>query len=107
MRDLWPILILGLLTACDGGEDDGTTPDDRTAAILALTGDAAAGQGPYDAQCALCHAADGSGGTGPAIAGAPVEEVVEAMLYPEGTMPAYDSLGDQEIADIAAWVAAL
>lgn len=104
MRAVLLSLTLLALAACSG-DDEGTA--NRTDDILALTGDTAAGQSSYDSNCASCHAADGSGGTGPAIAGAAGEEVVEAMLFPEGAMPSFESMGDQEIADIAAYVGSL
>ena len=98
------IFLFPVLTACSGGETD------EVAAIAALTGDSAAGQAIFDANCASCHGAMGEGGTGPAIAGESdeTEELIEYVLYGEDEMPAFgDTLEDQEIADVIAYVQSL
>ncbi len=46
---------------------------DRAQAILDLTGDPAAGETTYTQQCSACHAADGTGGTGPSLVAAYAE----------------------------------
>ncbi len=96
----WLILLSALaLTACSGDDsktgttdDSGTTTgddDDDTTdpvqAILGLTGDSGAGMTVYDDNCAICHSADGSGGTGPSLqASIAAEEIVEIVYYGEG-----------------------
>ena len=122
----WLILLSALaFTACSGdgskdgsgdsaatsdsgsttGDDDDTTTD-PVQAILALTGDSSAGMALYDTNCAGCHAADGSGGTGPSLLRAiSAESIVEKIYYGEDSMPAFgDTLSEQEIADITAYV---
>ncbi|HMV68266.1 MAG TPA: c-type cytochrome [Myxococcota bacterium] len=116
-----------LLVACNGGGDDKSTEGDdtddttsgdpRVEAILALTADAASGQGLYDEECALCHATDGTGGIGTSF----VEELSEhadeldeekeewigtVINGVDGTsMAAYgDTYSDQEIADIMGYI---
>lgn len=96
--------LLLVLFACGGGD---TT---REGTILALTGDPVNGATVFAANCAACHGADGSGGSGPAIAGwdESGEEFLEYVLYGEDAMPAYDGvLTDQEIADVYAYVQGL
>lgn len=104
---IFAVLAMTALTACAGEEEeeDGSLAD-REANIASLTGDAAAGETTYAANCAGCHGADGSGGDpGPNIVGAEAEEVAEYVLYGEDEMPAFAaSLEDQDIADIIAFL---
>ena len=74
--------------------------------INALEGDSDNGAEVFAANCAGCHAADGTGGSGPDITGEDdQDEVTEVVLEGEGSMPAYDGdLTDQEIADVVAYV---
>ncbi|MEQ1504815.1 MAG: cytochrome c [Myxococcota bacterium] len=82
--------------------------DDRATAIADLTGDAEAGGVLYAQNCATCHADDGSGGSGPALGGEDdAVEMADVILSGSEEMPAFDTLSDQEIADIIAWVQAL
>lgn len=93
------IAALVALTAC--GDDSALS------SIEALDGDAAAGQALYEANCASCHGTDGTGGSGPDLVeeAPPKSEVIELVYYGEDAMPAFaDSLEDQEIADITAYV---
>ncbi len=118
----WLILLSALaFTACSGDEakdaagdtgdtagdddDDDDDTEDPIQAILALTGDAGPGMTIYDDNCAFCHAADGSGGTGPSLQVAiGLEEIVETVYFGDGIMSAFsDSLTDQEIADVSAY----
>jgi menaquinol-cytochrome c reductase cytochrome b/c subunit len=75
-------------------------------AILELEGDPAAGETLFAANCASCHGADATGGSGPDLTGEDEdEEFVEYVLNGDGDMPAFEGdLTDQEIADILAWV---
>ena len=92
------VVALGL-TGC-------ATGDSRTNTILGLSGDAANGGTVFAANCASCHGAAGDGGSGPAIAGdTEVDEIASIVLNGEEEMPAFaDTLSDQEIADVIAWV---
>ena len=95
----FPFLVLTLsLAGC-------ATGDSRVDTILGLGGDAANGGTVYAANCAGCHGADATGGSGPNIAGdTEVDEMASVILNGEEEMPAFDTLTDQEIADIIAWV---
>ncbi len=87
------------LVGCAGSE--------RVDTILALTGDADAGATIYADNCASCHGADGTGATERAILGTESEEIAEIVLNGEDSMPSFaDSLEDQDIADIIAWIEA-
>lgn len=89
------------LMGCNGGES-------RLDQVLALTGDEGDGATVFADNCAVCHGADGSGGSGPNIQGEDeLEEVIGVVLSGEEEMPSFDGdLSDQEIADVAAYVTA-
>jgi mono/diheme cytochrome c family protein len=114
MKHVMKIALLALaMTACSSG----TGGDERAAAIDALTGDAAAGATLFGARCASCHAADGSGGTGPDLQPGAAEirggseeensEYINILLSGKGGMPSFASLSDQELADLMAHVTTL
>ena len=105
-RRLLPVFVLALApVACDGGGGGGGGIDD----ILALTGDAGAGQAVFNSTCAnaSCHGADGASGTGPSLpVVAPAydrEGLTRVVFNGTGTMPA-QNLSDQDIADVVAYV---
>ena len=84
--------------------------DPRTTDIVGLNRDAAAGKTTYDANCATCHGADGSGtAAGPNIKSeSNAEEIVDKIINGDGAMPAFgDKLSDQEIADTLGYVLTL
>ncbi|MCB9679486.1 MAG: cytochrome c [Alphaproteobacteria bacterium] len=90
-----PLLAGLLLVGC--GEDP------RVADVLALEGDAVAGEALYAGNCVVCHAADGSGASGPAIDHEHSQErCVTAMLNGPFSMPSFADLEDQELADLLA-----
>ena len=99
------VLALGLTTtlACGDKDGGGGEFDD----ILALDGDATAGGTKFSSTCAACHAADGTGGSGPslvdAVPGYSDEELLDIMLNGNGDM-APVSLSDQEAADVLAYL---
>lgn len=100
MRTLRSIILFSFFATACGGKPD------RVDDINALEGDAENGALVYAANCAACHGADGTGGSGPDITGEDdQDEVTEVVLNGEGGMPAYDGeLSDQEIADVVAFV---
>jgi mono/diheme cytochrome c family protein len=89
----------------------GCTINERTDGILELTADAAEGSVVYEAECARCHAADGTGtDEGVNI----ISELhhgdrlfVTWILDGKGEMPAFPELTDQEVADLMAHIHAL
>jgi mono/diheme cytochrome c family protein len=90
----------------DGG-DSGTAT--RAGKVAALTGDQTAGKTTYEAQCGGCHKADGTGNNGPNIisgtkAALSVTAVATAIIDGKGSMPAFNTLSDQEIANTVAYV---
>ena len=74
--------------------------------IAALNGDATAGAEVYSANCAGCHGDAGEGVSGPALTDvSEKDEIIEIVYNGEEEMPSFsDSLSDQEIADVAAFV---
>jgi len=98
--------LLAALVAC-GGE-----ADPRIAEIEALTGDATAGETVFSANCASCHGADATGGTGPNLveeADEEREEFIETIFNGKGVgMPSFkDELENQEIADVVSYLQSL
>jgi mono/diheme cytochrome c family protein len=91
------VFATALLSACANGG--------RADTILALTGDDIAGESLYADHCAVCHAADGSGGSGPNLSNKVVGAgVVNTVLNGAGEMPSFRTLSDQEVADLLAWL---
>jgi cytochrome c551 len=111
MRRLLVLALPVLLTttlACDSGGDDGDGGDNS--AVLALSGDAAAGQTVFSANaCATagCHGADGNSGSAPAlrdvIDNRTDDQIIDAVLDGKGGMPPQD-LTNQQMADVLAWL---
>lgn len=95
----WMLSLL-TLTACAGGGS-------RNETILALTGDATAGADVFSTSCAACHAADGTGGSGPALTdlvGTLSDDVIiDTVLDGSGDM-APVALPDQDMADLLAYL---
>jgi cytochrome c553 len=98
-----------------GGETTGgeTTGGETTGGETAA-GDAAAGKEAFEsAGCASCHALADAGATGtvgPNLdqAQPPVELVVDRVTNGKGAMPSFaDSLDEQQIADVAAYVSSV
>lgn len=104
------LTMIGMLTASlVGCGDKGDSGVDRTADILALTGDSAAGEAIYTANCSGCHGADGTGSDSfPAINGASANEAhVDLVIDGAGSMPSFSSLADQDIADVLTYTSTL
>lgn len=99
MRGLGWVL-LAMVVGCDGGGGDtDTDPVDRTAAILALTGDPVNGGTLWSQQCNSCHS-----GLEGVYGDLPAADVVDAMLTGPGSMPEFSGYSDQELADILAFM---
>jgi mono/diheme cytochrome c family protein len=106
------LVAVGLLAGCDdfvidttGGDGSGSRSD----AILALTGDATAGDLVFDDHCIACHdkagVADQVGpALGPAVASAEDAALVSVILDGSGAMPAQNISDDQDVADLLAWM---
>jgi mono/diheme cytochrome c family protein len=91
------------------------------AAMPDLEGDPARGEGVFAANCASCHAAGSEDWRiGPGLKGiltkktlpesgrpATVENVWSQIVSPVGTMPAFTSFSDDEIADLLAYIKTL
>lgn len=101
-RDSTPIVVLAFLFA--GCSESG---GQRLSDIVALDGDPTAGAQFYADECETCHGTDATGGSSKGIAGEPEDVVVEATLEGPGAMPSFTSASDQELADVAAFVASL
>ncbi|HEV2813827.1 MAG TPA: cytochrome c, partial [Solirubrobacteraceae bacterium] len=93
-----------------GGDDSNTggEPEMPPEQVVAA-GDAAKGREVFGASCAACHGADGGGGSGPKLAGEQAytdpATVVNQVRNGGGGMPAFaDSLDEQELADVSAFV---
>jgi cytochrome c oxidase cbb3-type subunit 3 len=74
-----------------------------------VVGVAGRGAGIFEHNCQACHGQAGIGGVGPKLAKNPIlkhEDLFwETVLHGRGSMPAWGSvLGEQDIADIHAWL---
>ena len=110
MKFLIGVLALSILfIGCgDGDSGDNGASGSRVDDIQALTGDATEGQTLYASSCQGCHASDGTGQNGnPDITGSISDSDINIILTGPGQMPAFSSLTDQQIADIAAYVESL
>lgn len=96
------------LLAIGCGDKGDDTASARVDDILALSGDEASGASVYTGSCSGCHGTNGEGLTGPAMADVVSdnsdEEIVSVVLSGTGSMPAFDSLADQDIADLLAYI---
>ncbi len=112
------VVITAAAAACTSGSGDATAPNP----VLAGTGDVAAGEELYAANCAQCHGADATGtGQGPPFIhevyvpshhadGAfllAVRNGVQPHHWDFGAMPPRPGLTDADVADIVAYVRAL
>jgi mono/diheme cytochrome c family protein len=116
------VVLVGLvlaLAAC-GGEETvsptaetvvGTLPEEESEAPSEVEGDAAAGADVYtSAGCGTCHTLEDAGSTG--TVGPNLDEsqpdlelVLDRVTNGQGAMPPFqDTLSEQEIADVAAYV---
>ncbi|GDX80359.1 hypothetical protein LBMAG42_21700 [Deltaproteobacteria bacterium] len=96
--------LLGVLIGC--AEVDA----ERVAEIVSLEGDAVHGEATFDDNCRGCHGPEGVGVLlgGPSLQSEAwaAEEVVAQVLVGGFGMPAFEGeLSDEEIADVAAYVA--
>lgn len=107
------LALLGLpfFVAC-GDKDTDDTGDgggDVVDQILALEGDATAGEAAFATNCSGCHGADGNSGSAPMLSdvapGLDDAGLVTVMIEGTGNMPAID-LENQDAADILAFVRA-
>jgi mono/diheme cytochrome c family protein len=100
------MLLVGGLTAVLGGVGCGSSA--RVDTIQGLTGTVSSGQTVYETHCKSCH-----GATGTQMANAAGEaksnpaEALEVILNGEDSMPAFDSLSDQELADLLTYLKTL
>jgi mono/diheme cytochrome c family protein len=104
-------LVLGAgVTACGGDDETGNGTD--TTATDTNGGDATAGRDVFVAQCGSCHTladAGTSGTIGPSLDDAGLDEatVEQQVRTGGGAMPSFEgTLSDDEIANVAAYVAA-
>jgi mono/diheme cytochrome c family protein len=100
------VTLLGLaLTACGGDEEERDVSD-----VLALTGDAVAGESVYNGSCAStsCHGPDGRGGPGAdlpdVIPTRSDEQIATTIRYGVGAMTPQSQLTAKQIADVIAFV---
>lgn len=92
-----------LVTACGAPPAEPTTREGR---IALLMGKAETGAPLFASNCAGCHGADGKGKTGPSLVGrihdAEPEVIIGYVVNGKGKMPKFDTLTDQQVADLYA-----
>jgi ubiquinol-cytochrome c reductase cytochrome c subunit len=106
------LLVAGLFAAAGTGEGaPDPTPQPTT---TPLVGNARTGQATFTEYCSICHGTAGQGFIGPHIGGIDwtvpgLHSIVRGGLGGYGGMPAFnaDAVTDQNIADIAAYLASL
>lgn len=98
------MLLSLLLIACGSTTDTGGK--DTSGGTDWTGGDATAGATVFADHCAACHGADGTGGSGPSLAGTNMKddsEVVGVIQNGVGDMPA-QGLTDAQTKDVLAWL---
>lgn len=107
LRPLLALLFAALLPLVAACGDD----HPRVGAVLALQGNADAGKDLYTSNCTGCHGTSGKGGSAGKdiahVARNEPEDAIEAIVEGEDSMPAFDSLSDQDVADIIAYLKTL
>ncbi len=97
-----------ILSGCGGGS---SADADRVSTIAALSGDAASGKSVYEANCVDCHGANGRAGSASVDVASSAKNnangAISQILEGGGGMQAFDSLADQEIADVVAYLSGL
>jgi cytochrome c551 len=114
LRTLLLALAVGLATGCAGGDDTDTdtdTADDTDTDTDTAGGpDLANGGAVYAQRCSACHAADGTGGSGPnlnyRVPGLDDTEVRAVIRNGKNTMPAFNaaSIADADLDDLVAFL---
>ncbi len=109
MKNLKSNVLFGLILMSTGcGDDHANTDSPRIDEILTLTGNATNGQVVYEVSCQGCHGVDTNGGQGgPSLDHGrehSAKSNVATILEGQGNMPAFDSLTNQEIADVVSWI---
>ena len=102
MRMAMGIALLAM-AACGQKASDPQRVDD----ILALDGDPVAGEVVYGDNCSGCHGANGEGGSGPTMSSVAKNSeagIINVVLSGEESMPSFDTLPDQDIADVVAYI---
>lgn len=103
------IIATASVVAC-GDDDETAVCETEAQAIAALSDNPSRGQTVFAATCGLstCHGADGNQGPSPNLSAVAVgrsdTQLATTVNCGIGTMPAQDSLTDQEIADVVAYV---
>ena len=101
------MMVAAMVCAMSCGE---AVDDAQLNAVLALDGDATAGEVFYGSQCERCHGPGGNGdGQGPKLAGKghSDEKIVKNLLRGPRGMPSYNNEDDQTLADVTAYVSTL
>jgi mono/diheme cytochrome c family protein len=98
-----------IIYALGGSKAAAASPAAATTTAVAA-GSADNGKGLYAKNCAACHGAGGEGGVGPSLKGISerrdLEQTINWIKNPSAKMPKLypTPLGDQAVADIAAYV---
>lgn len=97
-------LVLGACGGGDKGDDSADTGSDDNGGEAVET---AAGEQVYQANCAMCHGSDLSGGAGPALDDAgskfSAEELEDIIVNGTGSMPAQNVSGD-DLNELVTWL---
>ena len=113
IRTLVCLMVCLSMLAC-GGSEMGEDSVTRSKKIAAVTADSTKGQTVYDANCKVCHKADGKGDAAAGypdlhmpVAKNPIAAMAQQVIDGNGTMPGFGgTLTNQQIADVLAYLKA-
>jgi mono/diheme cytochrome c family protein len=112
MKKILLVLTAALALGCGGDDETGSSGGGEVDAILALSGNSAAGSAVYTQTCGIssCHGSSGNNGSQTAgdlpvaVPAASDSSIVTTVIKGQDSMPAQGALEDQQVADVLAYL---